>query len=69
VAGQDIGVRDFASLLRREGIKLVAERVEREDMVPALVELGMPLAQGFVFAAPRAIRADVLGTARLRHAG
>jgi cyclic-di-GMP phosphodiesterase TipF (flagellum assembly factor) len=69
VAGQDIGVCDFASLLRREGIKLVAERVEREDMVPALVELGMPLAQGFVFAAPRAIRADVLGTARLRHAG
>jgi hypothetical protein len=29
-------------------------------MVPALIELGMPLAQGFVFAAPRAIRAEVL---------
>jgi cyclic-di-GMP phosphodiesterase TipF (flagellum assembly factor) len=51
-------------------------------MVPTLVELGMPLAQGFVFAAPRAIRAEVLGEAApdaanssgsvepgLRHAG
>ena len=80
--GYDLCVRDFASVLRREGIKLVAERVEREDMVPALVELGMPLAQGFVFAAPRAIRAEVLDQASrktalssgsrepgLRHAG
>ncbi|MBF9234938.1 EAL domain-containing protein [Microvirga alba] len=57
----DLGVRDFASILRREGIKLVAERVEREEIVPALVDLGVPLAQGFVFAAPRAIRSEVLG--------
>ena len=61
--GQETSVRDFASVLRREGIKLVAERVESEEMVPALVDLGMPLAQGFVFAAPRAVRADVLGQA------
>ena len=80
--GHDLNVRDFAAVLRREGIKLVAERVEREEMVPTLVELGMPLAQGFVFAAPRAIRAEVLGEAApdaanssgsvepgLRHAG
>jgi cyclic-di-GMP phosphodiesterase TipF (flagellum assembly factor) len=58
--GQGISVRDFASVLRREGIRLVAERVEREEIVPALIDLGMPLAQGFVFAAPRAVRADVL---------
>jgi cyclic-di-GMP phosphodiesterase, flagellum assembly factor TipF len=56
----DTGVRDFASVLRREGIKLVADRVEREEMVPALINLGMPLAQGFVFAAPRAVRSEVL---------
>ncbi|RDI57872.1 EAL domain-containing protein [Microvirga subterranea] len=61
--GYEVGVRDFASILRREGIKLVAERVEREEMVPSLIELGMPLAQGFVFAAPRAIRAEVLDQA------
>lgn len=57
----ELGVRDFASSLRREGIKLVAEHVEREDMVPVLAELGVPLAQGFVFAAPRAVKAEVLG--------
>ncbi len=57
----ELGVRDFASSLRREGIKLVAEHVERGDMVPALAELGVPLAQGFVFAAPRAVKAEVLG--------
>jgi cyclic-di-GMP phosphodiesterase, flagellum assembly factor TipF len=59
MVGQDPGVREFATLLRREGIKLVAERVEREDMVPLLAEMGVPLAQGFVFAAPRAVRAEL----------
>jgi len=58
--GPDLGVRDFASALRREGIRLVAEYVEREEIVPALTEIGVPLAQGFVFAAPRAVRAEVL---------
>jgi cyclic-di-GMP phosphodiesterase TipF (flagellum assembly factor) len=54
-----VGVRDFASALRREGVRLVAERVECEEAVPALIGLGVPLAQGFVFAAPRAVRAEV----------
>ncbi|NIX78031.1 EAL domain-containing protein [Microvirga terricola] len=54
-------VRDLATILRREGIRLVAERVEREETVPVLVDLGVPLAQGFVFAAPRAVRSEVLG--------
>jgi cyclic-di-GMP phosphodiesterase, flagellum assembly factor TipF len=64
-AGLESGVRDFASALRREGIRLVAERVECEEAVPALISLGVPLAQGFVFAAPRAVRAEVFeqGTA------
>lgn len=52
-------LRDLARDLRREGIRLVAERVEREEMVPVLADLGVPLAQGFVFAAPRAVKADV----------
>jgi len=59
--GPELGVRDFASALRREGIKLVAEHVEREEIVPALIDLGSPLAQGFVLAAPRAVKADVRG--------
>ena len=57
----EVSVRDFASILRRGGIKLIADRVEHEDMVPALADLSIPLAQGFVFAAPRAVRAEVLG--------
>ena len=59
LTGPGIGVRDFASALHREGIRLVAERVECEEAVPALIGLGVPLAQGFVFAAPRAVRAEV----------
>ncbi len=62
-AEAEVSVRDFASILRRAGIRLVADRVEHEDMVPALAELGIPLAQGFVFAAPRAVRAEVFGAA------
>ena len=65
----ELSVRDFASILRRAGIKLVADRVEHEDMVPALVDLGIPLAQGFVFAAPRAVRAEVLGQVALGQSG
>jgi len=61
--GPDLGVRELASALRREGIKLVAEHVENEDMVPVLTDIGVPLAQGFVFAAPRAVRAEVLNAA------
>jgi cyclic-di-GMP phosphodiesterase TipF (flagellum assembly factor) len=60
-AEAEVSVRDFASILRRAGIKLIADRVEHEDMVPALADLSIPLAQGFVFAAPRAVRAEVLG--------
>jgi cyclic-di-GMP phosphodiesterase, flagellum assembly factor TipF len=59
--GSDIEVADLASVLRRAGIKLVAERVEREEIVPDLIDLDIPLAQGFVFAAPRAVRSEVLG--------
>lgn len=58
--GLDIETRDLAGVLRRAGIKLVAERVEREETVPDLVDLDVPLAQGFVFAAPRAVRSEVL---------
>jgi len=59
LADPEFGVRDFAAALRREGIRLVAEHVEHEDAVPVLIDLGVPLAQGFVFAAPRAVKAEV----------
>lgn len=58
--GLDIAVGDLAAVLTRAGIRLVAERVEREEDVPNLIDLDVPLAQGFVFAPPRAIRPEVL---------
>jgi cyclic-di-GMP phosphodiesterase TipF (flagellum assembly factor) len=58
-ADPEFGVRDFASALRREGIRLIAEHVEHEEAVPVLIDLSVPLAQGFVFAAPRAVKAEV----------
>jgi cyclic-di-GMP phosphodiesterase, flagellum assembly factor TipF len=47
-------------VLSRAGIKLIAERVEREEDVPDLLDLDVPLAQGFVFSPPRPVRAEVL---------
>ncbi|HKH33430.1 MAG TPA: EAL domain-containing protein [Beijerinckiaceae bacterium] len=50
--GLDIEIHDLAAVLARAGIKLVAERVEREEDVPDLLDLDVPMAQGFVFAPP-----------------
>ncbi|MPR07402.1 EAL domain-containing protein [Microvirga tunisiensis] len=60
-AGPELDVRDFASALRRQGIRLIAERVDEGDMVPVLCDLGVPLAQGFVFAGPRPVKPEVAG--------
>jgi cyclic-di-GMP phosphodiesterase TipF (flagellum assembly factor) len=60
-AGPELDVRDFASTLRRQGIRLIAERVDQDHMVPVLADLGIPLAQGFAFAAPRPVRPEIAG--------
>jgi|GEM_PF-6205645 len=59
--GPELDVRDFAPTLRRHGIRLIAERVDQDDMVPALEDLAIPLAQGFAFAAPRPIKPEIAG--------
>ncbi|WP_188312077.1 EAL domain-containing protein [Salinarimonas soli] len=59
----DYAMADFAAVLARAGIRLVAEGVEREGDVPDLIELDVPLAQGTVFAPSRAVRPEVLGGA------
>src|SRR5215207_4084068 len=58
--GLDVELHDLAAVLSRAGIKLIAERVEREEDVPDLLDLDVPLAQGFVFSPPRPVRAEVL---------
>ncbi|MBF9195638.1 EAL domain-containing protein [Microvirga terrestris] len=60
-AGPELDVRDFAPTLRRHGIRLIAERVDRDDMVPVLGDLGVQLAQGFAFAAPRPVKPEIAG--------
>ncbi|KQP38569.1 diguanylate phosphodiesterase [Methylobacterium sp. Leaf104] len=59
----DIALEDLVAALGRAGIRLVAERVERETDVPDLIELDVPLAQGSVFAPARVVRAEVLNAA------
>ena len=56
----DIALEDLVASLGRVGIRLVATGVESETEVPDLIDLDVPLAQGGVFAAPRAVRAEVL---------
>lgn len=64
-AGPEFDVRDFAPTLRRQGIRLIAERVDQDDMVPVLGDLGIPLAQGFAFAAPRPVKPEIAGEQEL----
>lgn len=61
--GLDVEMKDLSAALQRAGIQLVAERVEREEDVPDLIDLDVPLAQGFVFAPPRPVRSDVMNGA------
>jgi cyclic-di-GMP phosphodiesterase, flagellum assembly factor TipF len=62
----EIPVRELPAVLLRAGIEVVAERVEREETVPDLIGRQVPLAQGFVFAAPRAVRSEVLSLPQAR---
>ena len=61
--GLDVELGDLSAALARAGIRLVAERVEREEDVPDLLDLDVPMAQGFVFSPPRPVRAEVLSPA------
>ena len=58
----DIALEDLVSSLARAGIRLVATGVEAESEVPDLIDLDVPLAQGAIFAPPRAVRSEVLST-------
>ncbi|GJE57111.1 MULTISPECIES: EAL domain-containing protein [Methylobacterium] len=58
-AVSDIAIEDLVASLGRAGIRLVATQVERESEVPDLIDLDVPLAQGTVFAGPKAVRAEV----------
>jgi cyclic-di-GMP phosphodiesterase TipF (flagellum assembly factor) len=67
--GLDFEPADLAVVMARAGIKLVAEKVEQESWTPDLIDLEIPLAQGFALGMPRAVRSDILGGARARSQG
>ncbi|MBI4367707.1 MAG: EAL domain-containing protein [Deltaproteobacteria bacterium] len=56
----DIHPADLADLLARSGIDLIGERIESENMVVDLLEYDVRFGQGFLFSAPRPVRAEAL---------
>lgn len=59
-AQSDIHPEDLADLLARSGIDLIAERIESESMVIDLLDYDVRFGQGFLFSAPRPVRAEAL---------
>ena len=59
----DIHPEDFADLLARSGIDVIAEKIENEGTVVDLLDYDVRFGQGFLFSAPRPVRAEALQTA------
>jgi cyclic-di-GMP phosphodiesterase TipF (flagellum assembly factor) len=51
---------DLADVLARAGIDLIAERIESEHVVVDLLDCDVRFGQGFLFSAPRPVRAEAL---------
>ena len=56
----DLAAEDFALLMRRYGVELIAEKVENERQVVDILDLDISLSQGHLFGEPRAIKDAVL---------
>ncbi|MFZ5718474.1 MAG: EAL domain-containing protein [Pseudomonadota bacterium] len=59
----DLAAEDFALLLRRYGVDLIAEKVEAERQVVDVLDLDIQFGQGHLFGEPRAIKDAVLAEA------
>ena len=59
-AQSDIHPEDLADLLARNGIDLIAERIESENMVVDLLDYDVRFGQGFLFSPPRPVRQEAL---------
>ncbi|HXJ03419.1 MAG TPA: EAL domain-containing protein [Micropepsaceae bacterium] len=55
-ANASVAAEDFKDLLLRNGLNLVAERVEDEKTVVQLLEYNIDYAQGYLFGEPRPLR-------------
>ena len=56
----DLAPEDFKKLLERNGLNLIAERVEDEKTVVQILDYGVDYAQGYLFGEPRAVREETL---------
>ena len=56
----DTHTADLADLLARNGIDLIAERIEQENTVVDLLDFDVRFGQGFLFSPPRPVRAEAL---------
>ena len=56
----DILAADYAPLMRRYGVEIIAEKVETERQVVEVLELDVGFGQGHLFGEPRAIREAVM---------
>lgn len=61
--GTDIHPSDLADYFQRFGMELIADHVEREADVVDVLDFGVKYGQGFLFAPPRPVRAEVLQVA------
>jgi len=59
-AGAVVAAEDLKKLLERNGLNLIAERVEDEKTVVQLLDYGVDYAQGYLFGEPRAVREESL---------
>jgi cyclic-di-GMP phosphodiesterase TipF (flagellum assembly factor) len=57
-AGALVAAEDLKKLLERQGLNLIAERVEDEKTVVQLLDYAVDFAQGYLFGEPRAARED-----------
>jgi cyclic-di-GMP phosphodiesterase TipF (flagellum assembly factor) len=55
---------DLSDLLGRYGIELVADHIESENIVVDLLDFDVRYGQGFLFAQPRPVRAEILRSER-----
>ena len=56
----DLAAQDFASLTRRYGVEIIAEKVEEERQIVDILELDIAYGQGHLFGEPRPIKDAVL---------
>jgi cyclic-di-GMP phosphodiesterase TipF (flagellum assembly factor) len=59
-AATDIHPADLSDLLGRFGIDLIAEKIESEGVVVDLLDCDVRFGQGYLFSAPRPVRAEAL---------